>query len=217
MYNTVIFDLDGTLLNTIDDLADAGNFVCDQQGWPTFSVDAYKKMVGNGIPLLVERFSPADARTPARLAATLDSFLDRYSAHMRDKTAPYPGIPELLQKLRAEGIQIAVFSNKKDELSKQVAASYFGDIFDLVRGGREDTPSKPDPAGVFQILEALSAKPENTLFVGDSNVDILTAKNAGLAGCGVLWGFRDAEELTAAGADYLAADTDALYHTILGR
>ena len=217
MYNTVIFDLDGTLLNTIDDLADAGNFVCDQQGWPTFSVDAYKKMVGNGIPLLVERFSPVDARTPARLAATLESFLERYSAHMNDKTAPYPGIPQLLQKLRDEGLRLAVFSNKKDELSKQVTASYFGDLFHLVRGGQNDTPAKPDPTGVFQILEALGADPKTTLFVGDSNVDILTANNAGLASCGVLWGFRDAEELKEAGATYLASDTDALYHTILGR
>lgn len=216
MYNTVIFDLDGTLLNTIDDLADAGNFVCDEQGWPTFSVDAYKKMVGNGIPLLVERFSPADARTPARLAATLESFLERYSAHMRDKTAPYPGIPNLLKSLRDKGIQLAVFSNKKDELSKEVVRSYFGDAFDLVRGGREDTPAKPDPTGVFQILETLGADPKTTLFVGDSNVDILTAKNAGLDGCGVLWGFRDAEELKQAGADFLAEDTHALYHTILG-
>ncbi len=96
MIKTILFDLDGTLLNTIDDLADAGNWVCAQHGWPTFTVEQFKHMVGNGIPKLVERFSPADARSPERLAATLAEFTARYDAHKEDKTAPYPGIPELL-------------------------------------------------------------------------------------------------------------------------
>lgn len=116
MIKTVLFDLDGTLLNTIDDLADAGNWVCTQNGWPTFTVAQFKMMVGNGIPKLVERFSPADARTPAQLAATLAQFTARYDAHKEDKTAPYPGIPALLDALKAEGIQCAVFSNKADAL-----------------------------------------------------------------------------------------------------
>ena len=101
MIKTVLFDLDGTLLNTIDDLADAGNWVCAQNGWPTFTVAQFKLMVGNGIPKLVERFSPADARTPAQLAATLAQFTARYDAHKEDKTAPYPGIPALLDALNA--------------------------------------------------------------------------------------------------------------------
>ena len=101
MIKTVLFDLDGTLLNTIDDLADAGNWVCEQHGWPTFTVEQFKHMVGNGIPKLVERFSPENARTPEQLAATLAEFTARYDAHKEDKTAPYPGIPELLDELRA--------------------------------------------------------------------------------------------------------------------
>ena len=108
MIKTVLFDLDGTLLNTIDDLADAGNWVCAQHGWPTFSVEQFKHMVGNGIPKLVERFSPAEARTPEQLAATLAEFTARYDAHKEDKTAPYPGIPELVDALNAAGIQTAV-------------------------------------------------------------------------------------------------------------
>ena len=108
MIKTVLFDLDGTLLNTIDDLADAGNWVCTQNGWPTFTVEQFKHMVGNGIPKLVERFSPAEARTPEHLAATLAEFTARYDAHKEDKTAPYPGIPELVDALNAAGIQTAV-------------------------------------------------------------------------------------------------------------
>ena len=103
MIKTVLFDLDGTLLNTIDDLADAGNWVCAQHGWPTFTVEQFKHMVGNGIPKLGERYSPENARTPEQLAATLAEFTARYDAHKEDKTAPYPGIPELLDELRAQG------------------------------------------------------------------------------------------------------------------
>ena len=114
MIKTILFDLDGTLLNTIDDLADAANWVCTQHGWPTFPVETYKHFVGNGIPKLVERFSPENARTPEQLAATLAEFSARYDAHKEDKTAPYPGIPELLAALKAEGVQTAVFSNKAD-------------------------------------------------------------------------------------------------------
>ena len=113
MIKTILFDLDGTLLNTIDDLADAANWVCTQHGWPTFPVETYKHFVGNGIPKLVERFSPAEARTPERLATTLAEFSARYDAHKEDKTAPYPGIPELLAALKAEGIQTAVFPTKR--------------------------------------------------------------------------------------------------------
>ena len=110
MIHTVLFDLDGTLLNTIDDLSNAGNWVCAQHGWPEFTVEQFKHMVGNGIPKLVERFSPADARTPEQLAATLAEFTARYDAHKEDKTAPYPGIAALIDALNAAGVQCAVFS-----------------------------------------------------------------------------------------------------------
>lgn len=113
MIKTILFDLDGTLLNTIDDLADAANWVCTQHGWPTFPVETYKHFVGNGIPKLVERFSPENARTPEQLAATLAEFSARYDAHKEDKTAPYPGILELLAALKVEGVQTAVFPTKR--------------------------------------------------------------------------------------------------------
>ena len=143
MIKTVLFALDGTLLNTIDDLADAGNWVCAQNGWPTFTVAQFKLMVGNGIPKLVERFSPAEARTPAQLAATLAQFTARYDAHKEDKTAPYPGIPALLDALKAEGIQCAVFSNTAAALCGGIIDHIFGTgRFDAVRGNR---PTPPPP------------------------------------------------------------------------
>lgn len=206
MIKTILFDLDGTLLNTIDDLADAGNWVCTQHSWPTFSVEQFKHMVGNGIPKLIERFSPAAARTPDQLAATLAEFTARYDAHKEDKTAPYPGIPELLAALKAEGIRTAVFSNKADPLCGKIIAHYFGtDSFSIVRGNRPGVPTKPDPTGVYALMQDLGAEASSTLFVGDSDVDILTGHNAGLPAVGVLWGFRGEAELTAAGADALAA------------
>lgn len=205
MIHTILFDLDGTLLNTIDDLADAANWVCAQNGWPQHTVAEYKYMVGNGIPKLVERFSPAEARTPDRLAETLAQFTARYDAHKEDKTAPYPGIPELLKELKAAGIQTAVFSNKADALCGKIIEHYFGPgAFSAVRGSRPGVPTKPDPTGLWDLMRQLNADPATTLFVGDSDVDILTGHNAGLPAMGVVWGFRGAGELTAAGAEALA-------------
>ena len=137
---------------------------------------------GQRHPKLVERFSPADARTPAQLAATLAQFTARYDAHKEDKTAPYPGIPALLDALKAEGIQCAVFSNKADALCGGIIAHYFGTgRFDAVRGNRPGVPTKPDPTGLYALMTELGADPAATLFVGDSDVDILTGHNAQLA------------------------------------
>lgn len=218
MIKTVLFDLDGTLLNTIDDLADAGNWVCTQNGWPTFTVEQFKHMVGNGIPKLVERFSPEDARSQEHLAATLAQFSARYDAHKEDKTAPYAGIPELLDTLRANGIQCAVFSNKADAFCGKIIDHYFGTgRFDAVRGSRPGVPTKPDPAGLYALMEQIHADPAATLFVGDSDVDILTGHNAHLPAMGALWGFRGRAELTTAGADALAAVPEDIWAYIQER
>lgn len=217
MYKTVLFDLDGTLLNTIDDLADAGNRLCAARGWPTHPVAAYRYFVGNGIPKLIERITPGQARTPAVLADAYRDFDADYKRHMLDKTAPYPGLPALLAQLKAAGVQMAVFSNKDDALARGVVAHYYDDaLFAAVRGALPGVPHKPAPEGTLALLNALGADPAATLYVGDSNVDVATAKNAALPCCGVLWGFRTAEELKAAGADYLAADAAALGRVILG-
>ena len=216
MYKTVVFDLDGTLLNTIDDLADAGNRVCAARGWPQHTVEEYKYFVGNGIPKLVERFSPPQARTPDQLADTLAAFQADYGAHLRDKTAPYPGIPALLARLKAAGVQLAVFSNKADPLARQVVADYFDTaLFDAVRGALPGVPTKPAPQGTLALMQAIGADPAATLYVGDSNVDVDTAHNAGLPCCGVLWGFRTRQELTDAGAEHLAANAEELWNVIV--
>ena len=215
MFRFVIFDLDGTLLNTLDDLADAGNYTCRHYGWPEHPVESYKYFVGNGIPKLVERFTPEQFRTPERLKQALDVFTPYYDAHKEDKTVPYAGIPEALARLKAAGVQIAVLTNKAHPLAKGVMERYFPGVFPYIQGALPDRPTKPDPTLLRELMARMGAEPEQTLFVGDSNVDIRTAKNGGLTGCGVLWGFRTAQELTAEGADHLAQTPDELADLIL--
>ena len=216
IFRTVIFDLDGTLLDTLQDLAAAGEHVCAANGWPPHPVEAYRHFVGNGIPKLVERFSPPWAQDPASLADARAAFGEYYAAHMLDQTAPYPGIPALLARLHAAGVRMAVLSNKDDAFARRVVGHYFDlSLFAAVRGALPGTPPKPDPAGPRALLAALGASPAETLFIGDSDVDVLTAHNAGAPCCGVLWGFRGQAELTAAGADHLAAGPDELARVIL--
>lgn len=215
LYPYVIFDLDGTLLNTIDDLADAANWVCARRGWPTHPVEAYKHMVGNGIPKLVERFSPPEARTPEALEVARAEFAAYYDAHKEDKTAPYPGMPRLAARLREAGVSAAVLSNKAHALAGPVVEHYYPSLFSRVQGALDGVPVKPDPTLLWRLMEEMGADRDNTLFVGDSNVDIQTARNGGLTSCGVLWGFRDREELTQAGADVLAETPEELLKLIL--
>lgn len=214
MYKHVIFDLDGTLLNTIDDLAGTGNHVCTLHGWPTHTVDAFKLMVGNGIPKLVERFAPQGTSQEV-LDQAFQEFMDWYGVHKEDKTAPYAGMPEVTKALREAGVSIAVLSNKADVMAGPVVEHYYPGIFPVVQGALPGLPTKPDPTLLHKLMDRLGATKEDTLFVGDSNVDIRTAKNGGLTGCGVLWGFRSREELEAAGADVIVSTPKELLDLIL--
>ena len=214
MYRTVIFDLDGTILNTIDDLTEAANWVCRKNGWPEHTADECKAMVGHGIGNFVEKFSPAGFRSPLLVVNTLSQFSSYYGAHNMEKTAPYQGVPELLARLKEAGVQLAVYSNKADEFSQTIIRHYFPDTFDLVRGKLPGVPVKPDPAGIHGVMEALAADPAETLFVGDSNVDIRTGHNAGTKTCGVSWGYRPRASLEEAGAEFMA-DTVAELETII--
>ncbi len=215
MIRYAIFDLDGTLLNTLDDLADAGNWVCRNHGWPTHTVEEYKYFVGNGMTKLVQRFVPEDQRTPEGIQAVLDEFMPYYDAHKADKTAPYPGMASALERMKATGISLSVLSNKADQMAGPVVEHYYPGIFPVVQGALPGVPTKPDPTLLRRLMERMGAKREETLFVGDSNVDIRTAKNGGLMSCGVLWGFRTRAELEEEGADLLAEDPEALTSLIL--
>lgn len=215
MYTHVIFDLDGTLLDTIDDLADAGNHVCAAHGWPTHTVDQFKYMVGNGIPTLVSRFAPSGL-SQEELDRALAEFSAYYGAHKQDKTAPYPGITGLLSALKGAGVELAVLSNKAHALAGPVVEGYFPGVFRSVQGALPDAPLKPDPTLLRVLMEEIGAKPESTLFVGDSDVDVLTGKNGGLSVCGVLWGFRDREELMDAGADQTVHRPEQLSAIVTG-
>ena len=216
MFKTVIFDLDGTILNTIDDLADAGNWVCRKMGWREYSVAQYKKMVGRGIPNLLRAMAPEGSAVET-VEAALAEFSAYYADHNLDKTAPYPGIPELLAAAKAAGVQLAVYSNKADEFCSGIVEHFFPGVFDVIRGKVEGVPVKPDPKGLGMLMGTLGAQKESTLYVGDSNVDMETAVNGGLVSCGVTWGFRDREELLASGAVHLADEPAQLLALICGR
>lgn len=204
MYKAAIFDLDGTILNTIDDLADAGNHMLRLLGFLPFSIEEYKQKVGDGVPKLIERLLPPQAQGKATQELALHLFSNHYKAHMQDKTAPYAGIPELLAYLKSRGVLLGVVSNKTDEYARAIVEHYFPDVFNAVAGCVPGAAPKPNPEGVNEVRTFFECAQAETLYIGDSNVDMLTAQNANLTSCGVLWGFRTQEELTAAGANYLA-------------
>lgn len=199
----VLFDLDGTLLDTIEDLADSLNHVLAEASLPTHSVEEVRRLVGNGIPKLLERAVSAD--TPrARIGELYRAFLDYYLTHCRVKTRPYPGIPALLAALRDRGLRLAVVSNKADPATQALIRDFFGPCFDFVLGATEGRELKPDRAMVDAALRALSIQSEEAVYVGDSQVDIRTAENAGMPCVSVTWGFRSRETLLEAGAAILA-------------
>lgn len=214
MYKYVIFDLDGTLLNTLEDLANAGNYALKTMGFPTYANEKYKYFVGNGIPKLIERIVPKGiSQSDMQKVHTL--FSQYYEAHCIDKTKPYDNIPEMLKKLKNSGVKTAVATNKDHVFSVKLIKDFFGDDIDFVCGRKDGFPKKPDPYIVNTLIEQLNAVRKETLYVGDSNVDMETAINANLDSCGVLWGFRTEKELMESGAKHIAADANQLYDLIM--
>ena len=192
----VIFDLDGTLLDTVADLANATNQALEQCGYPTHTTDAYYKFVGNGINKLFARALPAEASTEENVLRIRSLFVPYYDEHNADCSRPYPGTTELLETLQTEGLQLAVASNKYQEATLKLVHHFFPTIrFAAIYGQREDVPIKPAPDIVYDILRDTDIAKEDTLYVGDSGVDMQTAMNAGVESVGVTWGFRSEEEL----------------------
>ncbi|MBC5624845.1 HAD family hydrolase [Clostridium sp. NSJ-49] len=203
MIKSIIFDLDGTLLNTIEDLANACNYVLTTLGYKTHEVEKYKTFVGNGRYKLVERMLPEDRRDMENIEKALKLFDTYYEKHMIDMTKPYDGIMEMLDSLINRGINIAVVSNKPHEFTTEVVKNYFGDRFKVVYGHKKNTKEKPDPWAVLEVIEEFNVNKDECLYIGDSEIDINTAKNAGVKSVGVEWGFRGKGELEAAGANYI--------------
>ena len=204
MVKLVIFDLDGTLLNSLDDLAVSTNYALQKHRYPTHELLEYRRFVGNGINKLLERALPEEARTKENVLKIREDFMAYYAVHKADYTAPYPGIAELLEALRKKNILLAVASNKYHSATQALIPHYFGEnTFGFVYGQREGIPVKPDPTIVFDILKEAGVKPEEVLYVGDSGVDMQTASNSGIVSIGVTWGFRSAEELKENGAIHI--------------
>lgn len=196
MKKLIIFDLDGTLLNTIADLAQSTNHALQVLGYPTHEESAYNFMVGNGINKLFERALPEGEKSEENVLRVRKEFIPYYDVHNADKSQPYPGIPELLEQMQEKGMQLAVASNKYQAATEKLIAHYFPNIrFTAVFGQREGINVKPDPTVVFDILKIAQVAKEEVLYVGDSGVDMQTAANAGVTACGVTWGFRPRAEL----------------------
>ena len=213
MFGFVFFDLDGTLLNTIDDLANAGNYALEQLKLPTYDTEQYKYFVGNGIPKLIERILPENSPKELKERAH-ELFSEFYGAHSEDMTRPYDGITELVCDLHDTGVKTAVITNKDNVFAGKLIRKYFGDKITAVYGSLPGTPHKPDPYWVERALSDLGADKRDVLYVGDSGVDMQTAKNAGLTSAGVLWGFRKENELRENGADHICKKPSEIFDIV---
>ncbi|MCR4429866.1 MAG: HAD family hydrolase [Tepidanaerobacteraceae bacterium] len=203
-FEAVLFDLDGTLLDTLRDLADSMNSVLESMGFPVHDVEKYKYFVGDGMYNLVIRTIPSDKREESIIKKCLIKMNDEYGKRWADTTRPYEGIPELLDRLGKLGLKKAVLSNKPHDFTKLIVDRLLARWkFDAVLGQREGVPKKPDPAAALEIADKLKIPPERFVYLGDTNTDMRTANAAGMYAVGVLWGFREADELIESGAKVL--------------
>lgn len=203
MIKAVLFDLDGTICNSLGDLAAAVNYTLTKLGFKTHEVDAYKYFVGNGIPKMLERALPEGHKTPEDVEKAKAIFMPYYKEHSSDLTVKYDGIEELLVELKKRELKIAVCTNKAEPMAKIVVESLYGDVFDEIFGQREGIPTKPDPTLAKLLMKELGVEPEECVFLGDSGVDVKTAVNSGAVAVGELWGYREIEELNENGAEFI--------------
>lgn len=210
MIKAVLFDLDGTLADSLIDLADGVNRAIALKGFPTHEVEAFKYFVGDGIPKMIERALPPEHRTEDDINEIKEIFLPYYAVHYADNTYAYEGMPELVNILKAQGFIIAVVTNKEQHMANEVVKSLYGDLFDLIFGKRDGIPAKPDPTAALMAMEELGVKPEECVFIGDSGMDVATAVNSGAVPVGELWGFRKKDELLENGAKYIISKPQEL-------
>ena len=208
-YKTYIFDLDGTLLSTLADLAASTNYALRTHHMPERSLDEVRRFVGNGVKKLMERAIPDGLNNPL-FEETFATFRQHYMQHNLDTTQPYPGIMQLLEQLKAEGKNIAVVSNKFYAATRELCRHFFGDLVPVAIGEREDIRKKPAPDTVIEALRELGVDKEGAVYIGDSDVDIMTAKNSGMPCVSVLWGFRDKEFLLEHGATTLILKSEEM-------
>jgi phosphoglycolate phosphatase len=211
----VLFDLDGTLVDTIRDIGAAMNSVLERHGLPLHPLEAYRRMVGHGVARLVAQAVPEGQATPERLQGFTAEMMDHYARFPVVHAQPYEGVTELLAALRARGIPTAILSNKPHDLALITVQELFPEHpFDRVQGDEPSVPRKPDPAAALALCEALGVAPSEALFVGDSDVDVHTAHSAGMACAGVAWGFRGEEELREAGAEFIVTSADEILELV---
>lgn len=214
-YELAVFDMDGTILNTLDDLTDATNHALRTFGYPEHSIEEVRFFVGNGLAKLIERATPAGTSEEDRTKVRAE-FMTYYKVHSADKTGPYPGINDLLKKLRAAGVKTAVVSNKPDVAVRELVKTYYDGLFDAAVGDMEGQAVKPAPDMCLKVFKELGMGPENAVYIGDSDTDIQTARNAGLDEILVSWGFRGREFLTEHGAKNICDTPDEVYDVIKG-
>ncbi len=217
MTKLCIFDLDGTLINSLQDLAEAMNFALQNSGFPTHPTEDYRQLVGSGVSVLADRaVGECQPYTAAVKDRILSDFSDYYTVHCLDHTRPYPGIDRLLQQLRQNGILCAVNSNKPDAFTKAIVDRLFpSKPFAAIRGKVDGCERKPSPEGALAIMKLADCTPENTVYIGDSNVDGQTAANAGVRFYGVSWGFRSVQELLQSGAAAVAESPEELLRCVI--
>ncbi|MBM7865974.1 HAD hydrolase-like protein [Heliobacterium gestii] len=214
-YKAVLFDLDGTLLDTLADLADSMNRVLARAGFPVHPVDAYRYFVGDGLATLVKRVLPEDCCDDETQRRCLAEMQSEYGQHWAVKTGPYAGVVDMIDGLASRGLPMAVLSNKPHDWTVEMTDYYFPQRpFSIVFGQRPSVPKKPDPSGALEIAERLRFAPADILYLGDTNTDMQTATGAGMAAIGVLWGFRPAGELLSSGAQRLIGHPSEIFQVI---
>ncbi len=200
-FKAILFDLDGTLLNTLEDLGNAANHVLKKKGFPIHTIDDYRFFVGDGITTLMKRALPEDKRSEEIIRLCIQAYREEYSRNWKVKTVPYDGITEMLDALTSRHLKMAVLSNKPDEFTKQCVNEFFSRwTFDAVLGQRSSLPIKPDPLGAIEIALCLNVSPANFIYLGDTAIDMKTATASGMFPVGATWGFRSEKELQENGA-----------------